>query len=226
MYLFILNYLLLNFYDMNIQILVDNPNSWIIPFAKNITEILMNKGHQCDFIIEHKDVKKGDILFLLGCEKIFKKLNYNKYNLVVHESDLPNGKGWSPLTWQILEGKSKIPITLFEAVESIDGGEIYRQEIIKLNGTELLPEIKEKQGLATQKLILDFVEEYPDVKGKKQEGDSTFYKRRRPKDSELDPYKTLEEQFELLRVCDNERYPAYFIYRNKKYVIKIFKDND
>lgn len=211
---------------MNIQILVDNPNSWIIPFAENITEILMNKGHHCHLITDHREVKKGDILFLLGCEKIFKRLNYNKHNLVIHESDLPKGKGWSPLTWQILEGKNQIPITLFEAVESIDAGEIYRQEIIKLNGTELLPEIKEKQGFATQKLILDFVKEYPNVKSKKQEGDSTYYGRRRPKDSELNPYKTLEEQFELLRVCDNERYPAYFIYRNKKYTIKIFKDND
>jgi methionyl-tRNA formyltransferase len=30
----------------------------------------------------------------------------------VHESALPQGQGWSPMTWQILEGASPIPVTL------------------------------------------------------------------------------------------------------------------
>ncbi len=43
-----------------------------------------------------------------------------RHTLVVHASDLPHGKGWSPLSWQILEGKHSIPLTLFEAAESVD----------------------------------------------------------------------------------------------------------
>jgi hypothetical protein len=34
---------------------------------------------------------------------------------------------------------------------------------------------------------------------------------------------TLREQFNLLRVVDNERYPAYFELNGIKYVIKINK---
>jgi len=50
------------------------------------------------------------IVFILGYHKIIKKeyLKNNKYNIVVHESDLPKGKGWVPLFWQILEGKNEI----------------------------------------------------------------------------------------------------------------------
>ncbi len=41
--------------------------------------------------------------FFLGCSKIAGPdvLNRNKYNLVVHESALPKGKGFAPVAWQI-----------------------------------------------------------------------------------------------------------------------------
>ncbi len=210
---------------MVIQVLVDNPGSWLIPYAEKLVEKLKELEHESRLITHHNQVVSGDVLCLLGCERIFKKLDLNRHNLVVHESDLPEGKGWSPLTWQILEGKNRIPVTLFEAVEQLDAGTIYGQKIIELTGTELLPEIKHKQGLATLDLILDFVEKFPNNKGKDQEGESSFYPKRTPKDSELDPFKTIADQFELMRVCDNERYPAYFNFRNKKYTIKIFEND-
>ena len=177
-------------------------------------------------IFRHDEVLEGDILCLLSCEKVFKNLSLNKFNLVVHESDLPEGKGWYPVTWQILEGKSTIPITLFEAADTIDSGQIYSQAYISLDGTELLDEIKHKQGAVTQSLILSFIECLPDIKVRPQSGDETFYPRRRPDDSRLDVHKSLYEQFDLLRVCDNERYPAHFTMRNKEYVIKIYSRDD
>ncbi|WP_421775361.1 formyltransferase family protein [Gracilimonas sp.] len=209
---------------MLIQILVDNTNSWIIPYANELIKQLENKGHEVYLIHSHDDVKEGDILCLLSCERIFKELHLNKHNLVVHESDLPKGKGWSPLTWQILEGKDKIPITLFEASKEVDAGDIYAKEYIHLEGHELLDEIKHLQGLKTKKMIIDFVETYPNLDAYQQEGESTFYPRRKPIDSELDIDKSIKEQFNLLRVSDNERYPAYFELNGKKYLIKIYKD--
>ena len=35
----------------------------------------------------------------------------NKNNIVVHASDLPKGRGFSPMSWQILEGKNKIKLS-------------------------------------------------------------------------------------------------------------------
>ena len=132
---------------MKIQILVDNPNSWITPYLKNlVSSIKQKKNCYVKLINSHEDVESGDVLCLLSCEKKFNKLNLNKYNLVVHESDLPEGKGWSPLTWQVIEGKRNIPITLFEANSLIDSGNIYGQDFIELNGSELLSEIKEQQA--------------------------------------------------------------------------------
>jgi methionyl-tRNA formyltransferase len=211
---------------MRIQILVDNPNSWILPYARELHHRIEDIGHECRLIHKHKDVIKGDILCLLGCERIFRDLAKNKHNLVVHESDLPQGKGWSPMTWQILEGKNRIPVTLFEAQEGVDSGQLYLQEIIEFEGHELLGEIKHQQGVVSIKLVLHYIMNYPNIKGKDQKGTESFYEKRTPADSELDISKSIADQFNLLRVCDNERYPAYFHNRNQKYIIKIYKSDD
>ena len=212
---------------MLIQILVDNKNSWIIPYVIKLKNDIISKyNYEVILINEQDDVKKGNILFLLSCEKIFNKLDLNDYNLVVHESNLPEGKGWTPLTWQVLEGKNRIPITLFEAVEKVDSGRIYLQSFIELTGKELQTEIKNLQGKMTIDLILKFLENVDHIKGQDQEGDSSYYRKRSPKDSELDINRSIKNQFNLLRVCDNERYPAFFKIHNEKFIIKIFKENE
>lgn len=211
---------------MKISILCDNPNSWIIPFAKNLSLKCKERGHDCAILYKSEDVTTGQILILMSCEKIFNRLHLNKHNLVVHESALPIGKGWSPLTWQVLEGVKKIPITLFEAKESVDSGLIYNQEFIDLDGTELIDELRVKQGNLTVKLLLNFIDNFPNNIGVKQSGSSSYYKKRNAEDSILNINESINDQIDLLRVCDNERYPAFFIYKNNKYILKIYKDNN
>jgi methionyl-tRNA formyltransferase len=208
---------------MLIQILIDNSDSWILPYANKLVEEI-KEIFKYDVILLHKhdNVVSGDILFMLSCEKFFKRLDLNKKNIVVHESDLPEGKGWSPVTWQILEGKKKIPVTLFEAVKEIDAGEIYLQDYIFLQGGELLPEIKDLQGNITNKLVLNFLKLYPNIQGKPQQGNGSFYEKRTAKNSQLNIEKSIKDQFDLLRVCDNERYPSFFIINEQKYILKIY----
>jgi methionyl-tRNA formyltransferase len=209
---------------MIVQILIDNKNSWAVPYGEKLCKKVSEKGIDCKLHFEHSEIISGDILFLFSCEKLFKNLGLNKHNLVVHESDLPKGKGWSPLTWQILEGKNKIPVTLFEAAEKVDAGDIYIKKYIELDGTELIDETKHLQGEATIEIIMEFIEKYPNIKGVPQEGVETFYPKRTPVNSKLDITKSIEEQFNLFRVCDNERYPAYFEINGRKYNVKIYKD--
>jgi len=211
---------------MKVQILIDNINSFYVPYAFKLKDKLKKNVESITIIHNHSDVVKGDILCLVGCEKIFKKLHLNKSNIVVHESRLPEGKGWSPLSWQVIEGKSEIPVTLFEADKNIDAGKSYFQETIKLSGHELNNELKHKQGQITNTLIEKYILSYPNIKGKEQQGESTFYKRRTPKDSQLNINKSIDEQFNLLRTVDNQNYPAYFIKNNVKYILKIEKSNE
>jgi methionyl-tRNA formyltransferase len=68
------------------------------------------------------------------------------------------------------------------------------------------------QATYTRKLCRKFVADYPVILGRArpQTGKESFYPRRTPKDSRLDINRPLKEQFNLLRVVDNARYPAYF----------------
>jgi|TARA_B100002003_G_scaffold247610_1_gene279522 methionyl-tRNA formyltransferase len=211
---------------MKITIVADNPSSWIMPYIEQLVQLLKKKKHKVDVVSSHRKICYGDLALFLGCEQIAKPkiLARNAHNLVVHESALPKGRGMSPLTWQIIEGKNTIPITLFEITEGgIDSGDIYLQNTMKFEGHELVDELREEQGKKTIDLILKFVERHPNISGQAQKSRASYYKRRGPKDSELDPNKTIAEQFNFLRVVDNERYPAFFTYRGKKYFLHIYK---
>lgn len=209
---------------LSIQVLVDNPNSWLVPYAKKLVDLL-SKSHECFFIQHEKEITKGDILILLACEKKISQslLSLHTNNFVVHESDLPKGKGWSPLTWQILEGHPEIVISLFEAADKIDAGNIYSKKRMKFKGDELLDELRDIQGNATIDIVMDVIQKYPNSKGAEQLGESTYYPKRTSLNSELDMNKSIDEQFNLLRVVDNDRYPAFFIKNGIKYILKINK---
>ncbi|MDZ4838523.1 MAG: formyltransferase family protein [Bacteroidota bacterium] len=209
---------------MLVQILIDNVDSWVVPMTRHFIEKLKKQnGQEIILVHKHKDVLEGDILVLLSCNRIYKPLNRNKHNLVAHASALPKGKGMSPLTWQILEGKSEIPVTLFEAQEGLDSGEIYEQVIVLLKRTDLIDDARIKVAEATFTMIERFIEKYPNNIGEKQKGEESYYNIRGKEDSRLDFDKSISDQFNLLRVVDNERYPAYFDVDGERFILKIFK---
>lgn len=148
-----------------------------------------------------------------------------KLNLVVHESNLPKGKGWSPITWSILDNKKKLYFTLFIADKKIDNGDIVLQNTIKLKGFELFNDIKKIQFQETKKICLKFIKNYPQNlnKRKVQKGKSTYFKRRSPIDSKISVRKRIDEIFNLLRVADYKNYPVYFEYKGKKFKLKLDK---
>jgi methionyl-tRNA formyltransferase len=210
---------------MHLAVIVDNPNSWFVPFARRLVGDLSGFG-AARLLQSAAEIPEGnDVAFLLSCEKKLPPavLSRSRHNIVVHASDLPRGKGMSPLTWQVLEGHNAIPISLFEAAEAIDAGNIYLKDQIQFRGVELLAEMHATLGEKIIELCLRFMCAYPEItsRGQAQAGEETFYSRRKPEDSRLDPHKTIAEQFNLLRVVDNERYPAFFEWRGKKFVVKI-----
>ena len=177
----------------------------------------------------NKIKRKNDVLIILSYFKIIpeKFLKISKYNLVVHESDLPNGKGFSPLSWQILEGKTEIVFTLFEASKYVDSGKYYSKKKFFFKKDMIFDEIKNKQLESSLSLLSDFIKNLKDGKKIKilnQKGKSSYYQKRGKNSSKLNLKKSLFEQINLLRIVDNENYPAYFFYKNKKYLIKIFKE--
>ena len=66
-------------------------------------------------------------------------------------------------------------------------------------------------------------EHFNSVKPKQQDMSlsPSYYSKRTPSDSELDPKKSIADQFDLIRVCDPDRFPAYFQLRGSEYKIRL-----
>lgn len=208
--------------------IISDKDSWFTPYADALANKLRAFQHDVCRRFTFDEQNSYDICFILSYSKIItpKALRLNKNNIVVHASALPKGKGMSPLTWQILEGRSEIPLTLFEAVERVDAGKIYLQRSLQFEGTELIDALRQKMGTAIIGLCLEFINRYPKIllEAREQQGEESFYKWRHPKDSQLDIDRTIREQFNLLRVVDNERYPAFFYYQGQRYRLAIYDD--
>ncbi|MDT9547530.1 MAG: formyltransferase family protein [Chlorobium phaeovibrioides] len=210
----------------SIAILSDK-NAWMNPWLNGLFAILADAGHRVSWVNAPAEVPEGDLCFILNCSKLVKPdvLSRNTHNLVIHASDLPKGKGWSPWTWLIVEGSNEIPLTLFEAEASVDSGVIYLQKWVQFKGDELIDEIRKTLAEEMVKMCRQFVKDYPDIiqQGRVQVGPESYYPRRCPADSALDPDKSISQQFNLLRVVDNDRYPAFFEHNGCRYVLKIEK---
>lgn len=212
---------------MIINLLCDNKNSWFWNYSENFKKDLENKKHKVNICTNENELINADISAFISCVNIVssKGLSKSNSNIVCHPSDLPSGKGHSPIAWEILNGANELTFTLFEAVEDVDDGPIYDKIKIELSGHELNSEIKKIQAETTFKMIREYIDSYPSVDSYQQQGKETFYKKRTPQDCQLDINKSIVEQFNLLRTVDNNNYPAYFYYKNHKYILKVEKSS-
>lgn len=213
---------------MKISILCTNLSHPVFPHLVRWVSV-RSKNNEIELVDNKKRLSGGDLLFLISCNELIDKNIRALYQstLVIHASDLPNGRGWSPQVWQILEGKSRITVTLLEAEEAVDSGAVWTKISFDLEGHELWDEINDRL-FAVELQLMDFaVDNFGTIKPVPQEQIKTsHYQKRIPGDSRLDPDKTISQQFELLRVCDPERFPAFFEYRGYKYKIILQKCED
>jgi UDP-2,4-diacetamido-2,4,6-trideoxy-beta-L-altropyranose hydrolase len=205
--------------------LCSDKGSWINDFIPAWMLEWRAAGHTLSWAHDTELLPQSQVCFYLSYGRIVGAALLARHgnNLVVHESDLPAGRGWSPLTWQVLQGAQNIVVTLFEAAEEVDAGVIYGQTSIHLRGDELVDDLRQLQAVATFSLCAEFVAAYPAVlqQARKQSGSPTYFQRRTPVDSRIDIDLPLRDQFNLLRVCDNTRYPAWFDHAGARYTLGI-----
>jgi len=212
-----------------IFILVDNPNSWFTKHAKTLKKKIERLKINCQFVTNEKKLTtSADICFYLSCTKMtkIKTLAKFKKNIVVHGSNLPKGRGHAPWAWSILAGKNSIDLSLFEIDlknNQPDSGSVYLRDNFTLKGTELLNEIRNIIANRIIYLCVKFLKNYNKIKPEKQKGKATYFRMRKPKDQKLDVNKSILSQFNILRTADNKRWPAFFIYKKNKYLLKIKK---
>jgi len=216
---------------MKIDVLCSDVEHPIVPWLKQWCD---NNCANTSAQIYHSssELRGGDVLFLISCSEFISEVVRNAYQhvLVIHASDLPKGRGWSPHVWQLLERKELVTLTLLDADEPIDSGAIWTKKKIFIPRHFIFSEINEVLFGAEIRLMdegLRMISEGATPEQQKEAGVS-YYRKRTPRDSEIDPNQSISQVFDQLRVADPERYPAFFRlhgYRYKLTLEKLGADN-
>ena len=189
---------------------------WIQKQAQSVSAILVHNQQQ---------LSSGDILFLISCSEIISSTIRERYRhvIVVHGSDLPKGRGWSPQIWSIIHGQDQITVSALSAEDAVDSGYIWAKATYSIAKYALFDEIN-SAFFQTELELMDVVKKMV-LEGQKPTAQSqefaSYFPRRTPADSEVDPKKSILEQFDLIRISDPERYPAYFKLHGKRFKIKL-----
>jgi methionyl-tRNA formyltransferase len=151
-------------------------------------------------------------------EEIF--LNFNC--IVFHMTDLPFGRGGSPLQNLIKAKFKKTKITAIKVEKGIDAGDIYLKNELSLEGTAR--EIFEKSSIIIKNMIVEILTK--NIKSIPQIGEATNFKRLKPEDGILNELNDLEIVFDYIRMLDCDGYPpAYVETENLKFEFSNAKHN-
>jgi methionyl-tRNA formyltransferase len=184
-------------------------------------------------IIEHPEEQSpdADICLASGVHYIIKPHLLRITRLGIwgfHETRLPEGRGCAPLQWTVLNDKRELTVSFFELIEKFDTGLLLGQLSCQITTCDLLEDLRGKATALSISLLDEKLLAFLDgrLQPIQQEGKATRYRRRSSADSCLDLDSTLRELWNIIRVCDNEAYPAWFEIEGQKFFIKRYRDKD
>lgn len=211
---------------MKVAIICSSP---IHPVNVWLERWMASTGRDHDITL-HRDINEvtnGDILFLISCTQIVTAAHRSRFGktFVIHASDLPRGRGWSPHIWTIVQGGEEITVTLLEAEDKVDSGAIWDQVKVPIPKHFLADEINAALFDAELVLMDHALALFGQHSGRAQAADvePSYLRKRTPEDSRLDINGTIADQFDLIRACDPERFPAFFEIHGHRYTVKLEK---
>jgi methionyl-tRNA formyltransferase len=128
-----------------------------------------------------------------------------------HMTDLPYGRGGSPLQNLIVNGYKDTMLTAFRMNEEYDSGPIYMKEKVSLDGRA--KDIYRRVSYTSAEMIKRIIHDNPQPDA--QVGSPTYFKRRKPEQSIVQEVDSLDDLYDFIRMLDAEGYPRAFInYKN------------
>ncbi|SEW03407.1 formyltransferase family protein [Chitinophaga arvensicola] len=192
------------------MIIVANSNpvhKWLEEKSKMELDAIIISSKE-ELVFKNLETLSPEFIFFPHWSSIIPSDIYDHFNCVVfHMTDLPYGRGGSPLQNLIVRGKTKTMISALKVEKGIDTGDIYLKKELSLAGTA--EEIFMRAGKVIYEMMKEILETRPALK--KQQGEPLLFKRRTPAESNLKEVNTLENAYDFIRMLDAEGYPHAFI---------------
>ena len=203
------------------NIIIATIKSWNLENAKELQERYAWKHNI--MVIESREELKLDIIQKFNPDYIFfphwsyiiKEEIFEQFPCVVfHMTDLPYGRGGSPLQNLIVRGHKETKLSAIKVTRQLDAGPIYGKETLSLEGTAT-DVYKRASKIIFEKMIPMILQERPEPIP--QSGEITTFARRKPEESELRSDMNLSTIYDYIRMLDAEGYPnAYVMLGDKK----------
>ena len=186
--------------------------SWYNDYADRLHE---RTGHQFVLISEkheltrmHLDTIQPRCIFLPHWSHKVPDEVYESFECVIfHMTDLPFGRGGSPLQNLIARGVYETRISALKCTAEVDAGPVYLKRPLSLYGTA--EEIYMRAARVVEGMIVELIKN--EALPVEQEGDVVHFARRKPEDGDISELSELTEVFDYIRMLDAEGYPNAFL---------------
>jgi methionyl-tRNA formyltransferase len=147
-------------------------------------------------------------VFFLHWHWLVPKGIWSQYECVCfHMTDVPYGRGGSPLQNLIVVGQTETMLTALRMVEVVDAGPVYAKRPMPLQGRA--EDIYIRAGQISFDIMLWMVETQPAPEP--QRGEVILFQRRKPEQSVMPDTRGLEGIYDHIRMLDAPTYPLAYI---------------
>lgn len=165
---------------------------------------------------------QAEAAFAVGVRILLPKSFYSIFPhgcWAVHDSLLPEYRGFAPLNWAIINDESKTGVTLFQISETMDEGPILLQQPVPIGPKETAPQLYDKICTATADLVQQGHELLRRGEGTLQpqvQAAASFAASRTPADGVIDWNQPTRRIFNLIRALTFPYPGAFTYYQNRR----------
>ena len=144
---------------------------------------------------------------------------YGNYECVVfHSTDLPFGRGGSPIQNLLVRGIYNTKVSAIKVCPDIDAGPVYIKEPVYIGDGSIDQILSNISDIIFKKMIPRFLDE--ELIPVEQAGTVVSFCRRKPEQSEIPAGLSQRQLYDYIRMLDGEGYPPAFIkYNDGKIVL-------
>jgi methionyl-tRNA formyltransferase len=183
-------------------------NDLFLNLASREEEHWIRVSERKEFSRIELEVIKPNRVFIPHWSYIIPKEIWSNFECIVfHMTDLPYGRGGSPLQNLIVRGHKETQISALRVNEGIDTGDIYLKRPLSLEGTA------QEIFLRAVPIIREMVEKIIDenIIPKPQTGEPVVFKRRKPNEGNIGELEDIKKVYDFIRMLDVEGYPPAFL---------------